>query len=113
MALVAAGTAMPASSAAATPTNSHSGTSSRHVAADPASVTTTRSSKTVDGYHLKIKDGPWPEASHVQGIAVDKKHGYIYYSFTTLLVKTDLAGNVVGTVSGWNKVAISMATLVT
>ena len=35
---------------------------------------------------------------HCQGIAVDKKGGYIYYSFTTKLVKCDLEGNLVGTV---------------
>ena len=31
---------------------------------------------------------------HCQGIAVDLKKGYIYYSFTTCLVKSDLNGNV-------------------
>ncbi len=35
---------------------------------------------------------------HCQGIAVDKKNGYIYYSFTTKLVKGDLDGNVIGSV---------------
>lgn len=37
---------------------------------------------------------------HCQGIAVDEKRGYVYYSFTTLLVKTDLMGNLCGTVEG-------------
>lgn len=37
---------------------------------------------------------------HCQGIAVDEKRGYIYYSFTTLLVKCDLEGNLIGTVDG-------------
>ncbi|MBQ8350718.1 MAG: hypothetical protein IJY20_01575 [Clostridia bacterium] len=37
---------------------------------------------------------------HCQGIAVDEAHGYIYYSFTTLLVKTDMQGNLIGTVDG-------------
>ena len=37
---------------------------------------------------------------HCQGIAVDTEKGYIYYSFTTLLVKTDLNGNLIGTVDG-------------
>ena len=27
---------------------------------------------------------------HCQGIAIDEARGYVYYSFTTLLVKTDL-----------------------
>ncbi len=35
---------------------------------------------------------------HCQGIAVDLQKGYIYYSFTTKLVKSDLKGNIIGTV---------------
>lgn len=35
---------------------------------------------------------------HCQGIALDLERGYIYYSFTTCLVKSDLDGNVIGTV---------------
>ena len=38
--------------------------------------------------------------NHCQGIAVDPKGGFIYYSFTTRLVKTDLAGHPVGSVEG-------------
>ena len=37
---------------------------------------------------------------HIQGIAVDKKNGYIYYSFTTKLVKATLNGDIVGSVDG-------------
>jgi hypothetical protein len=37
----------------------------------------------------------------VQGIAVDVKGGYIYYSFTTLLAKYDFSGKLVGTLVGW------------
>ena len=37
---------------------------------------------------------------HVQGIATDKKREYMYYSFTTALVKTDMSGNVIGSVRG-------------
>ncbi|WP_197512649.1 hypothetical protein [Tessaracoccus coleopterorum] len=55
---------------------------------------------TFDGLELTLSNGPWP-TSHVQGIAVDVEKGYIYYSFTTLLVKTDLQGNLVGTVGGF------------
>jgi len=44
--------------------------------------------------------GTWP-TSHVQGIAVDVKGGYIYYSFTTLLAKYDFSGRLVGTLVGW------------
>ena len=37
---------------------------------------------------------------HCQGIAVDKEKGYIYYSFTTKLIKSDLEGNIIGSVDG-------------
>ncbi|MBQ0101957.1 MAG: DUF4886 domain-containing protein [Firmicutes bacterium] len=47
--------------------------------------------KIFSGYHGKF---------HCQGIAVDEKNGYIYYSFTTSLVKTDLEGNFIGSVTG-------------
>ena len=35
---------------------------------------------------------------HVQGIAIDRVRGYVYYSFTTMLLKTDLGGTPVGSV---------------
>ena len=35
---------------------------------------------------------------HVQGIAVDEERGYVYYSFTTMFLKTDLEGNPIGSV---------------
>lgn len=47
----------------------------------------------------RLSGGAWP-TSHVQGIAVNLEKGYICYSFTTMLVKTDLAGNLIGTVDG-------------
>lgn len=47
--------------------------------------------------HLKI-DGF--SDCHVQGIAIDEKREYMYFSFTTSLVKTDLNGNVIGSVKG-------------
>lgn len=46
-----------------------------------------------------IDSGVW-NAGHCQGIAVDPKKGYVYYSFTTMLVKTDLQGRVIGSVTG-------------
>ncbi|RBM17059.1 hypothetical protein [Streptomyces sp. PT12] len=46
-----------------------------------------------------IHGGAWP-TSHVQGVTVDVENGFVYWSFTQALVKTDLAGNVVGTVEG-------------
>lgn len=48
---------------------------------------------------LHIYGGAWP-TSHVQGVAIDTRNGYMYWSFTQTLVKTDLEGNVVGTVEG-------------
>lgn len=46
-----------------------------------------------------IDGGAWPTA-HVQGIAVDADRGHVYLSFTTLLVKMDPEGRVLGTVEG-------------
>ena len=37
---------------------------------------------------------------HIQGIAVDQDKGYLYYSFTTMLIKADLQGNILGSVKG-------------
>lgn len=45
----------------------------------------------------RMSSGFWPEG-HVQGIAIDEAGGFIYFSFTTILLKTDLAGNPVGSV---------------
>ena len=39
-------------------------------------------------------------ACHCQGVTVDEKKGYVYYSFTTKLIKCDLLGNVIGSVDG-------------
>lgn len=47
----------------------------------------------------QIHAGPYP-TPHVQGIAVDRDNGCIYYSFTTMLLKTDFSGNVLGSVVG-------------
>lgn len=47
----------------------------------------------------KIESGPY-KAGHIQGIAVDTEQKYMYYSYTTMLIKTDMEGNVVGTVTG-------------
>ena len=38
---------------------------------------------------------------HIQGIAIDKERKYIYCSFTTELVKLDMNGNEIGSVSGF------------
>jgi len=49
---------------------------------------------------LTQNGGTW-KAGHVQGVAVDVKGGYIYYSFTTLLAKYDFNGKLIGTLVGW------------
>ena len=46
-----------------------------------------------------INTGAWGRC-HIQGIAVDTKKGYIYYSFTTKLIKATLDGKIVGTLDG-------------
>ncbi|MEU4326030.1 hypothetical protein [Nonomuraea dietziae] len=48
----------------------------------------------------EVYGGAW-SAGHVQGIAVDQRKGFMYFSFTNLLVKTDLRGNPVGSVTGF------------
>lgn len=40
-------------------------------------------------------------AFHMQGMAIDKANGYIYFSFTDRLVKTDLSGKLIGSVTGF------------
>lgn len=49
---------------------------------------------------LTQNGGTWA-SGHVQGIAVDLKHGYIYYSFTNLLAKYGFDGKLIGTLVGW------------
>lgn len=46
-----------------------------------------------------IASGPF-KAGHIQGIAYDKKNQHLYLSYTTMLIKTDLQGNVLGSVVG-------------
>lgn len=38
---------------------------------------------------------------HVQGAAIDHQNGHVYFSFTNKLVKTDLSGKVIGSVTGF------------
>ena len=40
------------------------------------------------------------KTGHLQGIAKDEKRGFLYWSFTTQLIKTDMQGNVIGSVVG-------------
>lgn len=38
---------------------------------------------------------------HVQGVAVDQKNGFVYFSFTDKLIKMDMSGNLIGSVTGF------------
>ncbi|SFH48552.1 hypothetical protein [Pedobacter insulae] len=40
-------------------------------------------------------------ALHVQGVVVDQNNGHVYFSFTDKLVKMDLKGNLIGSVTGF------------
>ncbi|MEE2048356.1 hypothetical protein Q7689_34050, partial [Nocardiopsis tropica] len=51
------------------------------------------------GPPLSVDGGAWP-SGHVQGAALDEEKGHMYFSFTDTVVKTDLDGRVIGTVTG-------------
>jgi len=46
-----------------------------------------------------VDSGVFP-TPHVQGISLDREKGHLYFSFTTLLIKTDLDGRLLGSVGG-------------
>ncbi len=46
---------------------------------------------------LSVYSGGYHEG-HIQGVQVDKENGFVYFAFTTMLLKTDFSGNVVGSV---------------
>ena len=46
-----------------------------------------------------LDTGAYP-SGHIQGIAVDRVKGFVYCSYTQLLVKLDLQGNLIGTCEG-------------
>lgn len=52
------------------------------------------------GLPATVDGGAW-KSGHIQGIAVDRRKGFVYFSFTNLLVKTDLTGKPVGSVTGF------------
>lgn len=65
----------------------------------PAPPTTATAARPSLALPTHIDGGAWP-TSHLQGVAVDRKNGFVYWSYTQMLVKTDLAGAVLGTVEG-------------
>lgn len=46
-----------------------------------------------DSVYVAVKDG------HVQGIALDRAKGCMYFSFTSSFIKTDLNGRILGTIN--------------
>ena len=62
-------------------------------------MTISTTAQSVPNFPKKLYTEGW-RAGHVQGVGVDTKQGYVYLSFTTMLVKLDMQGNVVGTVTG-------------
>ena len=46
-----------------------------------------------DSIFVAMKDG------HVQGIALDREKGFLYLSFTSSFLKTDLQGNLIGSIN--------------
>ena len=63
------------------------------------STLSTASAQNANNYPTTIESGPF-KAGHIQGIAVDTEQKYMYYSYTTMLIKTDMQGNIVGSVTG-------------
>lgn len=53
----------------------------------------------IDLYPLSLSGGD-RDIKHCQGIAVDKDNGFMYYSYTTMLIKCDFDGNIVASVTG-------------
>ena len=64
-----------------------------------AFVATTAMAQSIPNLPKKLHSGSW-KAGHVQGVAVDAKQEFIYLSFTTMLVKMNMKGEVIGTVTG-------------
>lgn len=46
-----------------------------------------------------VHTGPF-KAGHIQGMAYDKENQHLYLSYTTMLIKCDLRGNILGSVTG-------------
>lgn len=49
---------------------------------------------------FEIDGGEWAATGHVQGVAICPERNFACFSFTTVLVKTDLQGKLIGTVGG-------------
>ncbi|MGQ4270727.1 hypothetical protein [Nocardiopsis changdeensis] len=67
--------------------------------AGPPADTATAAAAAAADLPASVDGGAW-DSGHVQGIGLDPERGHMYFSFTDTLVKTDLSGTVVGTVTG-------------
>lgn len=54
----------------------------------------------IDHFPLSLASGGSWDIKHCQGMAIDQKGGYAYYSYTNTFVKCDLEGNAVGSITG-------------
>lgn len=54
----------------------------------------------IDLYPLSLTGGNC-EVKHCQGIAVDKKNEYVYFSYTSQIIKCNFEGDIVGSVTGF------------
>jgi hypothetical protein len=70
------------------------------IAEDAARVGTAADRPAVRQLPQSLNAGRW-DTSHVQGIAADVERGHLYFSFASVLVKTDFAGRLLGTVEGF------------
>ena len=54
----------------------------------------------IDYFPLSLASGGSWDIKHCQGMAIDQKNGYVYYSFTNTFVKCDFEGNAIGSITG-------------
>ena len=62
-------------------------------------ITALHAATPIEQLPREIYSGEW-KAGHVQGFAVDTKREHIYFSFTTMLIKMNMKGEIVGSVTG-------------
>ncbi|MFC9245551.1 hypothetical protein ACFT7S_16470 [Streptomyces sp. NPDC057136] len=65
-----------------------------------AEVSRPAASRPMPALPAAVDGGAW-QSGHVQGMAIDRRKGFMYFSYTNLLVKTDLRGKPVGSVTGF------------
>lgn len=82
------------------PETTEKATEAATLPSEPPTLIDINSLTVIDLYPLSLAGGGW-DVKHCQGITVDKEKGYIYYSYTSLLVKCDMDGNIIGTVTGF------------